>query len=103
MLEILWFSFGAAVATWTGWLWRFWRRGKERGRRAAAEQVLKRYGLTPQLYLSTIGEHDADLRAALDVFALSGYVVTDTQGNVIGKLCPRLVKGPHLRLVVSND
>lgn len=103
MVDMLWFSFCAAVATWMGWLWRSWLRGKERRRRSAAEQVLKRHGLTPQLYLATTGEYDTDLRAALDVFALSGYVITDAQGNVIGKLCPRFVKGPHLRLVVSND
>lgn len=102
MNELLWLGCGVLLAEMAQWLIRFWRQSEDRQRLAKATQVLKNHGLTPQLYLATIGEEDAELRAALDVFVFTGYIITNTKGDVVGKLCSRAEKAPHLRLVVSN-
>lgn len=103
MNELLWLGCGVLLATMVDWLLRFWRQSEDRQRRAKAKQVLKNRGLTPQLYLPTIGEENLELRSALDAFTFTGYIITNDNGEVVGKLCPRLEKGPHLRLVVSNN
>lgn len=103
MNELLWLGCGVLLAAMADWLLRFWRQSEDRQRRQIAKQVLKNHGLTPQLYLATIGEEDAELRAALDAFAFTGHIITNAKGEVVGKLCPRVEKGPHLRLVVSNN
>ena len=56
MNEFLWLFFGALLAGGADWLLIFWRRSEERQRRSDAAEVLKRHGLTPQLYLATINE-----------------------------------------------
>lgn len=103
MNELLWLFSGVLLAGLADWLLRFWRRSEDVRRRSDAAQVLKRHGLTPQLYLATIGEEDPELRSALDAFAFTGHVITNAKGEVVGKLCPRVEKGPNLRLIVSND
>lgn len=75
---------------------------RNKQRQASATQVLKNHGLTPQLYLATIGEEDSELRGALDAFAFTGHIITNAKGEVVGKLCPTAEKGPHLRQVASN-
>ena len=47
-----------------------WKRMQAQRRRAHALDVLKTHGLTPVLYIPTVGSDDADLREALDEFAL---------------------------------
>lgn len=103
MNELWWFACGIIVAAVLDIALRFWGRHQYRERRRNAGEVLKRHGLTPQLYLATVDEDDPELRSALDEFAFSGYIITNAKGNVVGRLCPKVVKGPHLRLVVSND
>lgn len=103
MNELLWLLYGALLLSMADWLIRFWRRAEEARRKSDAAKVLKSHGLTPQLYLATIGGEDPELRDALDVFAFTGHVITNAKGDVVGKLCPRVEKGPYLRLVVSND
>lgn len=103
MNEMLMLFSGALLAWMANWLFSFWRRSQEDSRRRDARLLLKRHGLTPQLYLATIGEEDLELRYALDAFAFTGHIITDSKGQVVGKLLPTLKKGPHLRLVVSND
>lgn len=103
MKELLWFVCGVLLAEMTQWAIGFWRRREDRERRSRASKVLKRHGMTPQLYLATIGEEEVELRAALDTFASSGYIITNAKGEVVGKLCPRVNERPHLRLVVSNE
>lgn len=103
MNELILLSTGALFTLAMEWLFRFWQRSLADQRRAKALAVLKKHGLSPQLYLSTIGVEDADLRSALDEFAYSGHIIINTKGEVIGKICPRVVKGHHLRLVVAND
>lgn len=103
MNELIWLSTGIALALAMDWLIRFWLRSQAKKRRSEAVAVLKKHGLTPQLYLATFGVKDADLRRALDEFAYSGHIIMNAKDEVVGKICPRWVKGPHLRLVVSND
>lgn len=95
--------YGALLAWMADWLFSFWRRSQEDSRRRDARQILKRHGLTPHLYLATIGEDDQGLRSALDTFTFTGHIITDSKGQVVGKLLPTMKTGPHLRLVVSND
>lgn len=106
MNVLLWLGCGVLLAEVVHGLIRFWRRGDDGQKRAKATQVLKTHGLTPQLYLATIGENDAELRAALDTFAFTGHIITNAQGGIVGKLCPRAERGsrsrPRPRLVVSN-
>lgn len=104
-IAILGFFAGAAAMLAGDWIAEMVRwRGVERSRRAA-KALLANRGLSPQLYLATIGETDPTLRSALDTFASAGYIIIDGRGEVVGKLCPegepQLPK--RLRLVVSND
>ena len=103
MNEMLMLFSGALLAWMADWIFSFWRRSQEDSRRRDARLILKRHGLTPQLYLAAIGEEYQELRSALDALAFSGYIITDSKGQVVGKLLPTIKKGPHLRLVVSND
>ncbi|OCG83447.1 hypothetical protein LMG667_17455 [Xanthomonas euvesicatoria] len=102
MTEFLWLGGGVLLAEIADWLLRLWRQNEDRQRRQGAEQVLKARGLTPQLYLASVGEEDPELRSALNVFASNRYIITNTKGEVVGKLCPKAWKRPYLRLVVSS-
>jgi hypothetical protein len=107
MNEFLWLFCGLLLGEMAHWMLRLHRQWEDERRRSDAKQVLKRHGLAPQLYLATIGEEigeeDAELLWALDSFAFTGHIITNTKGEVAGKLCPTVVKGPHLRLVSSCD
>lgn len=103
MSELLWLGCGVLLTMMADWLLRFWRQSEDGRRRANAKKVLDKHGLTPQLYLATIGEDDPELRSALDAFAFTGHIIMNAKGEVVGKLCPRAEKGPRLRLVVSNN
>ena len=104
----IWLFFGVMLAEAADWLLAIWTRTQARRRRADATAVLKAHGLTPVLYLATIGVEveDAGLRRALDEFTFSGYIIQTSEGKVMGRLVGSAVKGPsrhHLRLVVSNE
>nr|WP_313658796.1 hypothetical protein [Achromobacter ruhlandii] len=103
MHEIPWLVLGLILGAWADWICRSWRRRTQTLKRSHAEKILLKNGLTPQLYLPTIGDHDVELRTALDEFSFSGYIITDARSEVVGKLCPKVVRGPHLRLVISNE
>jgi hypothetical protein len=103
MNELLWLGCGVLLAVMADWLLRLWRQSENMEKLVNARQVLKNHGLTPQLYLATIGEDDPELRTAIDAYAFTGYIITNAKGEVVGKLCPMVDKGPHLRLVVSNN
>lgn len=94
---------GVFLAGATDWCWTFWRRAENSHARADAEKVLTAHGLSAHAYLATVGTEDAELREALDQFAFTGHIVLDKQGNVVGRLLPKVAKGPHLRLVVDNS
>lgn len=103
MNELLLLFSGVLLAWLADWLFGFWRRNQDEARQREAKLILNRHGLSPQLYLASIGEKDQELRSALDTFAFTGHVILDSKGQVVGKLLPMVKKGPHLRLVVSND
>lgn len=103
MNELVWLGSGVLLALVTDLLLKRWRDREHRQSRELARQVLKDHGLTPQLYLATVGEEDPQLRSALDTFAFTGHIITNSKGEVVGKLSPKAEKGRHLRLVVSND
>lgn len=107
MNELIWLSIGVSTGialTWAAdWLFRFWQSIQANKRRCEARAILKRHGLSLQLYLATIDIDDAELRRAVNEFALSGYIIMNSKDEVVGKICRRLAPGPHLRLVVSND
>jgi hypothetical protein len=103
MNELLLLTGGAILALGMDWLFRFWRRGHADQRRSEAVAILRKHGLTPQLYLAAVGVEDPELRRTLDEFAYSGHIVVNARHEVVGTICPRVVKGPRLRLVVSND
>ncbi|MBB3102759.1 hypothetical protein [Azomonas macrocytogenes] len=86
------------------WITRFWRCTQDDQRRSAAANALKRQGQAPRLYLVAAGEKDAESRPAFDESALAGYSITSAKGEATAeKLYPGPGKGPHLRLIVSND
>jgi hypothetical protein len=83
-------------------LYGFWKRGQEGARKWKALAVLKRHGLVAERYVAAMDIEDAELRGALDELSFAGYIIINQKGEVIGKLCPRVVKGSHLQLVVSS-
>lgn len=94
---------GAFLMEATRWLVKFVNEPNNIERRKAAEKELKKYGLKAELYLATIGTEDRELRNAMDYFAFRGYLILNKHNEVVGRLCPKVKKGPHLRLVVSNE
>ncbi len=103
MNAFLWVVVGVLLAATVDWLFRFWRQSEDRQRRLHARGILKKHGYTPQLYLATFEEANHELREALDTYAFTGHIIINAEGNVVGKLCPRMERVPHLRLVVSNQ
>lgn len=85
MSELLWLVCGVLLAAMADWLFRFWRQNEDMQRRANAKQALKNHGLTPKLYLATVGEEDLELRSALDAFAFTAHIITNAKGEAIGK------------------
>lgn len=100
MNEVFILFLGVLLAWMAGWLFRFWNLSQENTRRRAARLILKRHGLTAHRYLATIGAEDAELRSALDTFALTGYIITDSEGRMVGKLIPTTSPLPQ---IVEND
>ena len=82
---------------------RFWRRLRANQRRADARAILRTQGLTPVLYVPTVGIEDTALRNAMDEFAFSGHIIMNAEGQVVGKIAGTAQQSPHPRLVVSND
>lgn len=49
--------------------------------------VLDRYGLKAHLYLPSIGNrNNTELCGSLDALASAGYIITDSNGNLVGKV-----------------
>lgn len=102
MDALLWLGLGVVLTLVADWGLMFWRNAENSRRRHEAEKLLAAHGMSAHLYLATIGIKDRELRSALDRFAFTGHIVLDPHGNVVGKLVPKIAKGPHLRLVVNN-
>lgn len=76
-------------------------RDEDRRRRQQAEAVLRRHGMTAEMYLASAGVGDPELADALDLVAATGHIVTDHCGALVGDLCQRAGAGRHL-VVVSR-
>lgn len=88
MNELIWLVSGVLLSLLFDWIIRLWRQRESRQRRTKAELVLKKHGLTPQLYIASIGIEDAELIEALYTLPLTGYILLDANGKIVGKLCP---------------
>jgi hypothetical protein len=102
MNALLWFVGGFFLAEAINFSFRFYRNSIESRERSEALQVLRSHGMSPQLYLSTIGEENLELRNAMEAFAYTGHVIMNEQGEIVGKICKKAVKAPNIRLVVNN-
>ncbi|CDQ10578.1 conserved protein of unknown function [Acidithiobacillus ferrivorans] len=102
MNRVLWFAVLFVLVA--NLLLTIWKRMQAQRRRAHALDVLKTHGLTPVLYIPTVGVDDADLRKALDEFAFSGQVILTSDGTVVGGFAGSAAIGPlpHLMPVVPN-
>ncbi|MBN6740145.1 hypothetical protein JKG47_06290 [Acidithiobacillus sp. MC6.1] len=95
--------YGALFALVVDFLRRFRRRYRANRKRADAGAVLKSHGLTPVLYVPTVGIADPALRNAMDEFSFSGHIIMNAEGQVVGKIAGTAQQRPHPRLVASND
>lgn len=81
---------------------QWWLRRGRGDRVANAQRVLAKHGMDAFFYMPGFDAKDGELREALDVMEYTGNIVLDRNGNVVGRLMPKVTKGPHLRLVVDN-
>lgn len=102
MERLLLIATGMGLALLADWMLRWWRQAEDARLHAEANQVLQANGLTAYRYLASFGLEDMRLRAALDRLAFTGHVVLDKAGVVVGRLLPKVEKGPHLRLIIDN-
>jgi hypothetical protein len=82
---------------------RWWLRRDEEARIIEAQRVLEKHGMDAFFYMPGCDAGEGELRRALDVMEYTGKIVLDREGNVVGKVMPKIAKGPHLRLVVDNS
>jgi hypothetical protein len=81
---LTWLVIGYLLSLVVDWFFRSWYRRQDQKRRAKAAHFLIGHGMEPKLYLATIGIDDPELRAALDVFSFSDYIVTKANGRIVG-------------------
>ena len=83
-------------------IWAF--NGKTFGRKELkeAEGIVMKRGYSAYTYLPSFGVDDNELGIALDKLAFGGKIILDANGNVVGRLLPKVVSNPKLRLVVDN-
>jgi hypothetical protein len=102
MNDLLWFVGGFVLSEAINFSFRFYKNSIESRERSEALQVLRSHGMSPQLYLSTIGEENLELRNAMEAFAYTGHIIMNEQGEIVGKICQTAKKTTNLRLVVNN-
>lgn len=102
-MQQLWIAAAAIAVCWvTERLVPWWLRRDEEARIAEAPRVLEKYSMGAFFYMPGFDAEDGELRRALDVMEYTGKIVLDRDGNVVGRVMPKVAKGPHLRLVVDN-
>ena len=102
-MQQLWIVATAIAACWASErLVRWWQRRDNEARIAEAQRVLEKHGMDSFFYMPGFDAEDGQLRRALDVMEYTGKIVLDRHGNVVGRVMPKVAKGPHLRLVVDN-
>lgn len=78
----------------------------ERQTRESDNELLARHGMNAHLYMPAMGITDPALRMALERSASHNQIILDQQGQVVGKVLPRITRDatkPHLQLVVDNS
>jgi hypothetical protein len=103
MYELMLLSIGVLLMMCVDGMLKLWRQSQAMQRHINARNTLHHHGLTPRLYLATIGVDNVELRAAMDEFACSGHIILNDNGEVIGNLVATHAERPPLRLVVRND
>ena len=95
---------GMIAASVIDWTRGIWRQHVSRLRMDAANRILNQYGLDAYTYLAAFGAEDGELRSALESFELTNKVIVDKNGNIVGRLLPKVKAAEErgLRLVVDN-
>jgi hypothetical protein len=83
MNEVYYLLISGVLALFIEWLISFWLRTSEKQSCIEAKKILSKHGLTPRMYLATIGVEDEELRKALCKY--TGYIVLDKNSVVVGK------------------
>lgn len=81
---------------------RWWLRLDDEVRFAEAHRVLEQHGMEAFYYMPGVDIENPEFRGALDLMEHAGKIVLDRNGHVVGRLMPKVDKGPRLRLVVDN-
>lgn len=100
--QLGYFLAGGFLMAVTSWLVKCFIQPKDDVCQKVAEETLRQHNLKAEFYLATIGTEDRELRAAMDYFSFRGYLILNKSNEVVGRICPKVKKGSHLRLVVSN-
>lgn len=85
------------------------RRSRASEQQMEALKTLRAHGYRPERYYPGVGENDPLLRRSLDAFRMTGHVVLDADGKLVGKTQqmgaaePRERVRPKLTVVVSNE
>lgn len=104
MQDLLLIFTGAVLWALTNWIVKFSAAHRASMSKEQAQIILTKHGMNTELYMPSMGIDDGELRNALDILAPPVKVVLKN-GELIGRLCPKMVssKQTKLRLVVDND
>lgn len=85
------------------------RRSRASEQQMEALKTLRSHGYRPQRYYPGAGENDPLLRRSLDAYRMTGHVILDADGKLVGRTQqlgapePRERVRPTLKVVVSNE
>jgi len=104
MLNAMLVITGVVLAEITNRSVRWWQSIEDQRLRAEAKDILAKHGMSPELYLPSLGTKDQDLRWAMSVFDMTGYVVLNADQDIIGKIVPNVaMRTPKLKPVKPTN